>query len=65
MRYRCKHCGATMDSNEVRHYPGVGDVCSDCVQELDQEAEHRRRFALTKEQQQDIKQMIPGVLLGA
>lgn len=65
MRYRCKRCGCTMDTGEIRHYPGVGDVCEECVEELDREAEHRRRFSLTKEQQQEIRQMIPGILLGA
>lgn len=65
MRYRCKRCGCTMDTGEAQHYPGVGDVCEECVVELDIEAEHRRRFALTKEQQQEIRQMISGVLLGA
>ena len=29
MRYRCKCCGCTMDTGEIRHYPGVGDVCEE------------------------------------
>lgn len=65
MRYRCKCCECILDTGEAKHYPGVGDVCEDCVEALDREAEHRRRFALTKEQQQELKDMLPGVMLGA
>lgn len=65
MRYICKRCQGSVDTGELTLYPGVGDVCKDCVAELDAEAEHRRRFSLSKEQQQEIKDMIPGILLGA
>lgn len=65
MRHYCKRCGGTMDTGEAVHYPGVGDVCEERAQELDQEAAHRELFSLTKRQQQDIKNMVPGILLGA
>ena len=54
-----------MDPGEAQRYPGVGDVCEDCLQELDLEAEHRKTFHLTRGQQEEIKRFCPGVRLGA
>lgn len=64
MGYQCKRCGCRMDPGEVQRYPGIGDVCEDCVQELDLEAEHRKAFYLTRGQQEEIKRFCPGVRLG-
>ena len=65
MGYQCKRCGCRMDPGEVQRYPGIGDVCEDCVQELDLEAENRKAFHLTRGQQEEIKRFCPGVRLGA
>lgn len=63
-RYHCKRCGCRLDPADRIPYPGEGDVCEECAEELDQEAEHRRLFCLTKEQQKDIKKILPGCRLG-
>ena len=62
-RYECGRCHGLVDAGELKHYPGFGDVCEDCVEELDAEAAHRSFFGLTKHQQREVKYMLPGIRL--
>ena len=63
-KYECCRCGCRLDPGEGVRYPGEGLVCEDCVEELDLEAAHRQLFAMTKGQQKELKQILPGIVLG-
>ena len=63
-KYECCRCGCRLDPGEGVRYPGEGLVCEDCVEELDLETAHRKLFAMTKGQQKELKQILPGIVLG-
>lgn len=52
-KYRCKRCGCFLDPKEMPY-------CSDCVEEMEQEAEQRKLFSLTVEDQHQIKRFLQG-----
>ena len=52
-KYHCRRCGCTLDPKEMPY-------CEECVEEMEQEAEQRRIFNLTIEDQQKIKRFLQG-----
>lgn len=52
-KYYCKKCGCRLDPNEVPY-------CEECIEEMEQEAEQRRAFNLTIEDQREIKRFLQG-----
>ena len=52
-KYRCKRCGCSLDPKEMPY-------CEDCVEEMEQEAEQRKLFNLSVEDQRRIKSFLQG-----
>lgn len=52
-KYLCKRCRCTLDPSEMPY-------CEECIKEMSREAEQRKLFSLTAEDQQKIKQMLQG-----